>query len=166
VAAPEPVELLVNGARRTLEVDPTAPLLFVLRNDLGLLSPKLGCGAEQCGACTVLVGGEAVPSCRLPVGSLRGREVVTLEGLAGPDGALHPLQRAFLEEQAAQCAFCVPGVVMAAAGLLAWNDAPGDEDLARALADHLCRCGAQPRMLRAIRRAAREMRGADGEATA
>jgi aerobic-type carbon monoxide dehydrogenase small subunit (CoxS/CutS family) len=153
----ETIELVVNGTRRRLEVDPTAPLLFVLRNDLELRGAKLGCGLEQCGACTVLIAGEATLSCRLPVGAVAGREIVTVEGLAR-DGELHPLQRAFLEEQAAQCAYCVPGILMAAAGLLAWNDAPSDQDIARALAGHLCRCGAQARILRAIRRAARELR--------
>jgi aerobic-type carbon monoxide dehydrogenase small subunit (CoxS/CutS family) len=151
------VELEVNGERRVLELDPSTPLLYVLRNDLGLRAAKFGCGLEQCGACTVLVGGEAVLSCALPVGRVAGREIVTLEGLAR-DGEIHPLQRAFLEEQAAQCAYCVPGIVMAAAALLAWNDAPSSHEIARALAGHLCRCGAHARILRAIRRAAAELR--------
>jgi nicotinate dehydrogenase subunit A len=153
----ETLELRVNGERRRVAVDPTAPLLTVLRNDLGLLSPKFGCGVEQCGACTVIVGGEAVLSCGLPVGRVGEREVVTLEGLSQGD-VLHPLQRAFFEEQAAQCAYCVPGVILAAAALLAWNDDPSDDDLRRALSGNLCRCGAQPRMLRAIRRAAEALR--------
>jgi nicotinate dehydrogenase subunit A len=157
MAEPASIELNVNGARRRLEVDPTTPLLFVLRNDFGLLSPKFGCGVEQCGACTVLVGGEATQTCGLAVGSVGEREVVTLEGLGG-DGRLHPLQQAFLDEQAAQCAYCVPGILMAAAALLAWNDDPSDEDVRRALSRNLCRCGAHPRMLRAIARAARAMR--------
>lgn len=147
----------MNGERRRVAVDPATPLLYVLRNDLGLRAAKFGCGLEQCGACTVVVGGEAVHSCALPVGSVGEREVRTVEGLR-EDAGLHPLQRAFLEEQAAQCAWCVPGVLMAATALLAWNDDPSDEDLRRALARNLCRCGAHPRMLRAIRRAAREMR--------
>lgn len=151
------IELRVNGASHRLELDPGVPLLFVLRNDLGLLSPKLGCGVEQCGACTVLVGGAAVQACGLPVGRVGDREVITLEGLAEA-GHLHPLQQAFLDEQAAQCAYCVPGVLMAAAALLAWNDDPSDDDVRRALSGNLCRCGAHPRMLRAIARAAREMR--------
>jgi len=157
VADGAPIELRVNGARHRLDVDPTTPLLFVLRNDLGLLSPKLGCGVEQCGACTVLVGGQAVQSCGLAVGRVGEREVVTLEGLGG-DGRLHPLQQAFLDEQAAQCAYCVPGILMAAAALLAWNDAPSDAEVRRALAGNLCRCGAHPRMLRAIARAAEALR--------
>ena len=151
------IELNVNGELRRVRVDPGVPLLFVLRNDLGLLSPKLGCGLEQCGACTVIVGGEAVLACGLAVGRVGARQVVTLEGLADED-ELHPLQQAFLDEQAAQCAYCVPGVIMAAAALLAWNDDPSDDDMARALSLNLCRCGAQPRMRRAIRRAAEALR--------
>ena len=151
------VELRVNGELQRLEVDPSTPLLYVLRNDLGLRAAKLGCGLEQCGACSVLVGGEAVLACKFPIGRVDGREVLTLEGLAAGD-ALHPLQRAFLEEQAAQCAYCVPGIIMAAAALLAWNDDPSDAEIRRALADNLCRCGAQPRMLRAVKRAAQELR--------
>jgi nicotinate dehydrogenase subunit A len=154
---PERFELEVNGEKRTVEVEPATPLLYVLRNDLGLLAAKYGCGTEQCGACTVIVGGEAVQSCGLPVSRVNGREVQTVEGLA-TSAELHPLQRAFLAEQAAQCAYCVPGVMMAAAALLAWNDDPTDADLHRALEPNLCRCGAQPRMLRAIRRAAAELR--------
>lgn len=153
----EEIALRVNGAEQRLRVDPATPLLFVLRNDLGLCAAKFGCGLEQCGACTVLVGAEAAMSCMLPVGDVGDREVTTLEGLA-PGDALHPLQRAFLQEQAAQCAYCVPGVIMAAAALLAWNDDPSDADIRRALSKNLCRCGAQARMLRAVRRAARELR--------
>lgn len=158
MAPAETVELTVNGARRRLEVDPTAPLLAVLRNDLGLRAAKPGCGLEQCGACTVIVGGEARPSCTLPVGRVDGREVLTVEGLVGEGGALHPLQQAFLDEQAAQCAWCVPGVLMAAAALLAWNDDPSDAEIRRALSGNLCRCGAHVRMLRAVRRAAEALR--------
>ena len=151
------IELRVNGEDRAVEVDAATPLLYVLRNDLGLLAAKFGCGLEQCGSCTVIVGGEAVHSCTLPLGQVGEREVQTVEGLAN-GSALHPLQRAFLEEQAAQCAYCVPGILMAAAALLAWNDDPSDADVCRALSQNLCRCGAQPRMIRAIQRAAEEMR--------
>ena len=147
----------MNGEDRAVEVDAATPLLYVLRNDLGLLAAKFGCGLEQCGSCTVIVGGEAVHSCTLPLGQVGEREVQTVEGLAN-GSALHPLQRAFLEEQAAQCAYCVPGILMAAAALLAWNDDPSDADVCRALSQNLCRCGAQPRMIRAIQRAAEEMR--------
>ncbi len=153
----EAIELRVNGEDRAVEVDAATPLLYVLRNDLGLLAAKFGCGLEQCGSCTVIVGGEAVHSCTLPLGQVGEREVQTVEGLAN-GSALHPLQRAFLEEQAAQCAYCVPGILMAAAALLAWNDDPSDADVCRALSQNLCRCGAQPRMIRAIQRAAEEMR--------
>ena len=148
------IELTVNGERRQVEADPATPLLQILRNDLGLRAAKFGCGLEQCGACTILLGGEATMSCRLPVGQLDGREVTTLEGLADGD-TLHALQRAFIEENAAQCGYCVPGILMSAAALLACNDDPDDEAIRHQLADHLCRCGAQPRILRAVRRAAR-----------
>ena len=154
----ETFELEVNGATPLVEVDGATPLLYVLRNDLELLAAKFGCGEEQCGSCTVLVAGEAVHSCALPVGRVGAREVRTVEGLSERTGELHPLQRAFLEERAGQCAYCVPGILMAAAALLAWNDDPSEADIARALSTNLCRCGAHNRMVRAIQRAAREMR--------
>ena len=152
------IALLVNGRRRQVDVDPSTPLLFVLRNDLELTSAKFGCGLEQCGACTVLVGGEASLSCGLPVGRVDGREVITLEGLA-TNGELHPLQRAFIAENAMQCGYCVPGIIMAAAALLAWSSDPDDAQIRRQLASNLCRCGAHPRMLAAVKRAAREVAG-------
>jgi len=147
------LELRVNGSVRRVEVDPATPLLYVLRNDLGLCAAKLGCGLEQCGACTVIVGGEAVLSCTLPVRHVNGREILTVEGLS--DGEkLHPVQQAFLDENAAQCAYCIPGILMETVALLAWNEAPSDTEIRRALDAHLCRCGAHPRILRAVRRAA------------
>ncbi len=149
------LELRVNGELRRIGADPSTPLLYVLRNDLGLRAAKFGCGLEQCGSCTVIVGGEAMASCRIPVRDVGEREVLTVEGLTDGD-ALHPGQRAFLAENAGQCAYCVPGIVMATVALLAWNATPSDDDIRRALAGHLCRCGAHPRILRAIRRAARE----------
>jgi nicotinate dehydrogenase subunit A len=152
------LELHVNGVTRRVRGDGSTPLLYVLRNDLGLRAAKYGCGLEQCGACAVLVNGTSTLTCALPVREAVGKEIVTVEGLAG-DGELHPLQRAFLAENAAQCAYCIPGILIAAAGLLAWNDAPDDAGIARALAPHLCRCGAHPRILRAVKRAARELRG-------
>ena len=155
----ERFELNVNGAVREVDVDPATPLLYVLRGDLGLCAAKYGCGLEQCGACTVIVGGEASRSCSLPVSQLDGREVVTLESLVEDE---HPLVDAFVDEQAAQCGYCVPGIVMAAAALLAWNEDPSDADIRRALADQLCRCGAHPRMLRAVRRAAQALRKEGG----
>jgi nicotinate dehydrogenase subunit A len=150
-------ELTVNGESRRVDVDPATPLLTVLRNDLGLRAAKLGCGLEQCGACTVLLAGESALSCRLPISQLGRREVTTLEGLAEA-GILHALQRAFIVERAAQCGYCVPGILVSAAALLAWNPDPDDEAIRRQLADNLCRCGAHPRILAAVRRAAREMR--------
>ena len=150
----ETITLRVNGAVHRVAVDAATPLLYVLRNDLGLRGAKYGCGLEQCGACTVLIGGEARTSCALPIRDVGDREVTTVEGLGQP-GALHPLQQAFLEEGAGQCAYCIPGILMEAAALLAWNDAPSDAEIRRALSDHLCRCGAHPRILRAIFRAAR-----------
>ncbi len=154
---PREIALEVNGTAHHLPLDPTIPLLYVLRNDLGLRAAKFGCGLEQCGTCTVLVGGEAVRSCRLPVGRVEGRDITTLEGLA--DGDLsHPLVRAFVEEQAAQCAYCIPGIIMQAMSLLAWNPDPTEDEIRRELDDHLCRCGVHNRILRAVRRAARELR--------
>jgi aerobic-type carbon monoxide dehydrogenase small subunit (CoxS/CutS family) len=145
----------VNGRAHRVAVDPATPLLYVLRNDLGLRAAKFGCGLEQCGSCTVIVGGEAVMSCTLPVGSVGAREILTVEGLTDGD-ELHPVQRAFLAENAAQCAYCVPGILMETVALLAWSSEPSEEEIRRALSSHLCRCGAHPRILRAVRRAARE----------
>ncbi len=150
------IELRVNGRVEQIDSDPSTPLLYVLRNDLGLRAAKFGCGLEQCGACTVIVGGEAVMSCALPVGRVGDREVLTVEGLASGE-ALHPVQEAFLAESAAQCAYCVPGILMETVALLAWNDAPEEAEIRRALDTHLCRCGAHPRILRAVRRAARAL---------
>ncbi len=153
----ETIQLRVNGGDRAIAADPSTPLLYVLRGELGLRAAKYGCGSEQCGACTVLVGGEAIHACTLPVGRVGAREVTTAEGLGTPD-APHPLQTHFLAARAGQCAYCVPGVLMAAAALLAWNDDPSDADIRRALSGQRCRCGAQPRMIRAVRTAAAALR--------
>jgi nicotinate dehydrogenase subunit A len=126
------VALRVNGRTHRLRLDPATPLLYVLRNDLGLKSPKFGCGLEQCGSCKVIVGGQALSSCALPIGRVGNREVVTLEGLSEGE-SLHPLQQAFLDEQAAQCGYCTPGIIMAAAALLAWNADPTDAQIRRAI---------------------------------
>ena len=147
------VSLHVNGRLHEVEVSPETPLLTVLRNDLGLLGAKYGCGLEQCGACHVLVDGESVPSCQLAVGRVEGREIVTVEGLGTPE-RLHPVQAAFVEETAAQCGYCVPGIVVSAAALLSREPSPDDDEIREALAPHLCRCGAHTRILRAVRRAA------------
>ena len=131
------------------------PLLLVLRNELGLRAAKYGCGLEQCRVCTVLVDGEPVPSCAAPVGGFAGREIVTLEGLGTPEHP-HPLQRAFLEESAAQCGYCIPAMILAAKALLDSNPSPSDAEIRAALEEHLCRCGTHPRILAAVRRAAAE----------
>jgi nicotinate dehydrogenase subunit A len=149
------VELHVNGTLREVDVDPSTPLLWVLRESLGLTGAKYGCGLEQCGACAVLCDGKAVLSCAAPVESFVGRRITTVEGIA-QSGALDPLQRAFVAEQAAQCGYCVPGIVIAAKALLDQVAEPTDSQIRAALASHLCRCGTHPRMLRAVRRAVTE----------
>jgi len=139
-----------------VDADPETALLWVLRDELGLTGTKYGCGLEQCGACAVLCDGRAVLSCATPVETFVGRELRTIEGVA-IGGVLHALQRAFVAEQAAQCGYCVPGILIALVALLERTRTPGDAEVTAALADHLCRCGAHPRMLRAVRRAAQEL---------
>ncbi|TMQ23583.1 MAG: (2Fe-2S)-binding protein [Deltaproteobacteria bacterium] len=150
------MQLRVNGQERHVDADPETPLLWVLRDDLGLTGTKYGCGLEQCGACAVLCDGRAVLSCATPADAFVGRELRTIEGVAA-DGVLHVLQRAFVAEQAAQCGYCVPGILIALVALFERTRAPGDAEVDAALAGHLCRCGAHPRMLRAVRRAAQEL---------
>jgi nicotinate dehydrogenase subunit A len=145
----------VNGERKTLSVDADTPLLYVLRNDVGLNGPKFGCGLAQCGACTVLVGGKPVRSCVTPMSAVKG-PVTTIEGLGTLD-KLHPLQRAFIEEQACQCGYCGNGMVMSAKALLERNPAPTAGQIRRALNGHLCRCASHNRIVRAVQRAAKEM---------
>jgi nicotinate dehydrogenase subunit A len=147
------IVLRVNGADRGVQVDPGTPLLYVLRNDLGLAAAKFGCGLEQCRACLVLADGEAVTTCATAVEAFVGRAITTLEGLGTPD-RLHPVQQAFLDEEAGQCGYCIPGMIVAAAALLDTTPAPTEEQIRAALASNLCRCGSQPRILRAVRRAA------------
>jgi nicotinate dehydrogenase subunit A len=147
--------LRVNGAARDVSVDPDTPLLYVLRNDLELNGPKFGCGLAQCGACTVLVDGKAVRSCVTPVSLVKGA-VETIEGL-GTEEKLHPLQKAFIAEQACQCGFCGNGMVMSAKALLARNPRPTNEEVRKALNGHLCRCASHNRIVRAVQRAAKEM---------
>jgi CO/xanthine dehydrogenase Mo-binding subunit/aerobic-type carbon monoxide dehydrogenase small subunit (CoxS/CutS family) len=142
--------LFVNGKAHQVAVDPQTPLLYVLRNDLGLKSPKYGCASEQCNACKVLVDGADVPSCKLPVGHVQGLEVVTIEGLGTPE-ALHPLQEAFIQEGAIQCGYCVSGMIIAAQGLLNRTRYPTDDDIRAELAGNLCRCGVYDRVRRAIK---------------
>ena len=157
---PEPIRLTVNGATHALDVPPDAPLLTVLRNDLALNGPKYGCGLGECGACTVLLDGIAARACVIPVSVASGRAVTTLEGLAGPS-ALHPVQQAFVAEQAAQCGYCLNGMIMASVALLSRNPAPSDVEIRGALRYNLCRCGTHIEILRAVHRAALLMSGAE-----
>ena len=145
--------LKVNGEARVVDVDPDTPLLYVLRDNLALKGPKFGCGLGQCGACTVHVAGEAVRSCGLPIDALSNRAVTTLEGL-GTSTKPSKLQQAFIDEQAAQCGYCVNGMIMTSAALLAKNKSPSEADIRAALADNLCRCGTHKRIVAAVKRAA------------
>ncbi|MEN3284796.1 MAG: nicotinate dehydrogenase subunit [Solirubrobacteraceae bacterium] len=145
--------LRVNGSEHEVQAAPDTPLLFILRNDLGLRAAKLGCALEQCGACVVLVDGEAVASCHAPVASFVGRAITTLEGIGTP-ASPDPLQEAFVAEGAAQCGYCIPGILVAARALLDRVPRPSDAEIRSALDGHLCRCGTHPRILRAVRRAA------------
>ena len=142
--------LQVNGSSHSLAVSPRAPLLAVLRNDLGCNGPKYGCGLGECGACTVLVDGLAARACVMPVGAVLGREVTTLDGLA-KNGVLHPVQRAFVAAQAAQCGYCLNGMLMATVALLAANPQPSDLQIRNALQHNLCRCGTHLEILAAVR---------------
>ena len=150
------VTLKVNGASRSVSAEPDTPLLYVLRNDLELNGAKFGCGLAQCGACTVLVDGKAVRSCVTDIGSLANAEITTLEGLGTADKP-HALQRAFIGEQAAQCGYCINGMIMSAKALLDRNPRPSESDVRQALAANLCRCGTHNRIVRAVLRAANEM---------
>ena len=147
------LNLTVNGEARVVDVDPDTPLLYVLRDNLALKGPKFGCGLGQCGACTVHVAGEAVRSCGLPIDALSNRAVTTLEGL-GTSTKPSKLQQAFIDEQAAQCGYCVNGMIMTSAALLAKNKSPSEADIRAALADNLCRCGTHKRIVAAVKRAA------------
>lgn len=148
--------LTVNGRAQKLDLDPTTPLLYVLSDELELRGPKFGCGLGQCGACTVIVKGQAIRSCVTPVGSVAGSEITTLEGLGTIENP-HPIQRAFIEEQAAQCGFCLSGVVMTAKAFLDRKPKATEEEIRQALSGVLCRCFTHTRMLRAIQRYAQEV---------
>ncbi len=144
--------ITVNGKRHTVKAAPDTPLLYVLRNELGLSGPHFGCGEETCGACMVLVGSKATPSCKLPVSEVGASRITTLEGLI-EEGDLHPMQQAILDEQAAQCGYCINGMIIAAAALLWQTPHPTDAQLRTALDGNLCRCGSHVRIMRAVRRA-------------
>jgi nicotinate dehydrogenase subunit A len=152
------VVLKVNDREYRLDVGSKTPLIYVLRNELGLKGTRYGCGLEQCGCCMVLIDGEPVYACTRAVDSAAGCEIVTVEGLGG-EAAAHPLQQAFLEEQAGQCGYCLSGILISAKALLDRNPAPSRAEIVRALDGHLCRCGAHQRIIRAVERAAAVLRG-------
>jgi aerobic-type carbon monoxide dehydrogenase small subunit (CoxS/CutS family) len=154
----ETIEFKLNDKDVSLRVDGDRMLLWVLRTDLRLTGPKYGCGQEQCGACTVLVDNEAVLSCQTPVKEIKGKEVVTIEGLA-KNGELHPLQKAFIEHDALQCGFCTSGMILKAHSLLLKNPALNREEILQGMDTNLCRCGSYLRVVEAIEAAAKEMRG-------
>jgi aerobic-type carbon monoxide dehydrogenase small subunit (CoxS/CutS family) len=151
------ITLNVNGRRHEVGADPETPLLYALRNDLKLKGARFGCGLGQCGACTVLVDGKPVQSCDLPLSAAAGKAITTVEGLA-VNGKLHPLQQAFVDEQAAQCGYCVTGIIMVAKALLDANPHPSDAEVRAALKGNLCRCGTHQRILRAVHRAAGQLK--------
>jgi len=148
----EEIVLIVNGKPHTVQAPADTPLLYVLRNELGLTGPQFGCGEETCGACMVLIGAHAKPSCKLPVSEVGRARITTLEGLI-EEGELHPVQRAFLEEQAAQCGYCLNGMIITTAALLWQTPHPSEAQIREALDGNLCRCGSHLRILRAVRRA-------------
>ena len=153
----DPVTLNVNGAQYTVRAEPDTPLLYILRNDLKLKGAKFGCGLGQCGACMVLIDGHNVMSCDTPLWAAAGKAITTIEALGSVD-APGVLQRAFIAEQAAQCGYCLSGAVMTAAALLAKNPDPSETDIKQALARNLCRCGTHTRIIKAVQRAAKELR--------
>ncbi len=146
--------LNVNGKERSLKIDPETPLLYALRNNLELNGPKFGCGLEQCGACMVLLDGKANPSCRIPVSEVTEKKIVTIEGLA-KNGKLHPVQQAFIDEQAAQCGYCLNGVLINSVSLLNENNDPSDNEIKNWLEKNICRCGTHSRFVKAVKRASK-----------
>ena len=151
------ITLKVNGRSHTADVDPTTPLLYVLSDDLALRGPKFGCGLGQCGCCTVIIKGQAVRSCVTPVSSVAGSEITTLEGL-GSSNRPHPIQKAFIDEQAMQCGFCINGVIMTAKAFLDQNPKATDAQIRQAMSGVLCRCHGHGRMIRAIKRYGQEVK--------
>jgi len=149
------MNLTVNGTTRAVQAKPDTPLLYVLRNDLGLVGSRFGCGSGLCGACYVLIDGRPMASCDLPASFAVGKQITTVEGL-GRNGDLHPVQKALIAEQAAQCAYCMSGIAVSAAALLAANKRPTQSEVREALDKHLCRCGSHNRVVRAVLRAAHE----------
>ena len=154
------IKFTLNGKNVDVDVEQSTSLLEVLRNDIELNGPKFGCGLAQCGACAVLLDGVSIRSCVTPVAVVEGKTLTTIEGLGSRDHP-HPLQTAFIAEQAMQCGYCASGIMTTAAAFLATNKSPTRDEIRSALSGHLCRCGAQPRMIRAVERAAREINGDD-----
>ena len=148
--------LTINGVERQVDGDGEMPLLYALRDHLGLSGTKYGCGTEQCGSCSVLIDGERAFSCQTTLGEAKGRDIVTIEGI-GESDRLHPLQQAFIDEHAFQCGYCTPGLIVTAKGLLDRDPDPEEAAIRTALQDNLCRCGSHPRVIRAVQRAAKEM---------
>ena len=149
------MNLTVNGTTRAVQAKPDTPLLYILRNDLGLVGSRFGCGSGLCGACYVLIDGRPMASCDLPASFAVGKQITTVEGL-GRNGDLHPVQKALIAEQAAQCAYCMSGIAVSAAALLASNKRPSEAEVRAALDKHLCRCGSHNRVVKAVMRAAHE----------
>jgi nicotinate dehydrogenase subunit A len=149
------VKLSINSRQVEVAADPATPLLYVLRNDLGLVGSRFGCGSGQCGACFVLVDGKPIASCDLPIWSVEGKQVTTIEGL-GQDGELHKVQQALIAEQAAQCGYCMSGIAISAAALLSRNPSPSETEVREALDKNLCRCGSHNRVIKAVMRAVLE----------
>ena len=147
------IKIRVNGTEHSVRAHPDTPLLYILRNDLALKGTRFGCGSGECGACYVIIEGRALASCDTPLWSAAGKDITTIEGLGG-EGRLHPLQQAFIDEQAAQCGYCATGIMISAAALLANNPAPTDAEIRAALDKNLCRCGTHNRIVRAVQRAA------------
>ena len=150
-------KLSINGVPHAVQAEEDTPLIYVLRNDLELKGTRFGCGVNQCGACHVLIDGHSVPACDTPVWAAEGKKIVTVEGLSA-EGRLHPLQQAFIEEQAAQCGYCISGILVTAAAFLENNPRPSDVQVREALDKHLCRCGSHNRIVRAVLRAADMMK--------
>jgi len=155
-AMPKTIEIEVNGKRYPVQYDPETPLLYVLRDELGLTGSKYGCGEGQCGACTVLIGGAPRRSCQIPVSAAVGKPVTTVEGLE-KDGRLHPVQQAFLDAGAFQCAYCTTGMIMSSVGLLQSNTNPSSAEIVQFLQGTICRCGTHPRIVEAVHQAAQAM---------
>jgi len=159
------ITLTINGETRQFDVDPNTPLLWVIREQAMLTGTKFGCGIAQCGACTVHLDGAPIRSCVTPVQLAAGKSIRTIEGVRSPDGKLHPVQQAWIDEQVPQCGYCQSGQVMSAVALLESNPEPGDEDIDSAMSGNVCRCGTYPRIRRGIKRAALAMKASTGEET-